>query len=106
MPFSLELPVLYGTRGWKAKIRDRERVEPPHVTLLFKADAWRLDLRSGRFLDDDPPPRRVPPPLVAYLKTHHVWCTLCREWDRLYPHNPVPTDPTCDADDATPPDSD
>ena len=51
MAFSLELPVDLRKAGWKVKIRDRERLEPPHVTIPLKASAWRLDLRTGQFLE-------------------------------------------------------
>jgi len=50
MVYDLELPPQFRQGGWKVKIRDRERVEPPHVTLLFRTSAWRLDLRTGEFL--------------------------------------------------------
>ena len=45
MTYSLRLPRKF--KQWKVKIRDRETVEPPHVTLLRKTQAWRIDLRTG-----------------------------------------------------------
>ncbi|SRR6266571_1093730 len=56
MPFALKLPEPWASRGWKAKIRDRERLEPPHVTILHKTSAWRFELRSEKFLDREPDP--------------------------------------------------
>jgi hypothetical protein len=60
MAFLLPLPSALVAQGWKAKIRDRERTEPPHVTVLQKTRAWRFDLRAGRFLDMEPDPKDVP----------------------------------------------
>lgn len=51
MPYDLELPRPLKKRGWKAKIHDLERLEPPHVTIYRKLRKWRLSLRDGHFLD-------------------------------------------------------
>jgi hypothetical protein len=67
MAFSLSLPAALVAQGWKAKIRDRERTEPPHVTVLQKTRAWRVDLRTGRFLDKEPDPNDVPKELLNEL---------------------------------------
>jgi hypothetical protein len=64
MPFNLDLPEPWASRGWRVKIRDRERLEPPHVTILQRAQAWRFDLRSEKFLDKDPDPTGVPTDVV------------------------------------------
>ncbi|MCZ7586082.1 MAG: hypothetical protein M5R36_23695 [Deltaproteobacteria bacterium] len=69
------------------KIRDRERVEPPHVTILYKTLAWRFGLRSEGFLDKVPEPGNVP---IAVLDEIRANLPLLRtEWDRMYPENPV-----------------
>ena len=47
MPFDVPLPRKLKAEGWKVKIREKERVEPPHVTVMHKADEWRLGLRTG-----------------------------------------------------------
>ena len=87
MPFTLNLPEPWGSRGWKVKIRDRERLEPPHVTILHRTRAWRLDLRSGRFLDKEPAPNEVPKEVVDEVRSK---LTLLRqEWDRMFPENRV-----------------
>jgi hypothetical protein len=39
-------PSPFAERGWRIKIRDRERIEPPHATVLFKTGAWRWGLRA------------------------------------------------------------
>jgi len=62
MPFDVPLPRKLKAEGWKVKIREKERVEPPHVTVMHKADEWRLGLRDrqllvppgGRIKDIDP----------------------------------------------------
>ena len=87
MPFALNLPEPWATRGWKVKIRDRERLEPPHVTILRRTRAWRFDLRSERFLDKEPDPNEVPKDVVSEVRSN---LTLLRqEWDRMFPENRV-----------------
>lgn len=88
MPFELELPTAVKKRGWKVKIRDRERLEPPHVTILYKTEAWRLGLRDGAFLV--PPGGSWSAILVEVRRAiEHGWPTLVAAWDRMYPENPV-----------------
>lgn len=87
MPFTLNLPEPWVGRGWKVKIRDRERLEPPHVTILYRTRAWRFDLRSERFLDKEPDPKEVPKEVANEVRSN---LTLLRqEWDRMFPDNPV-----------------
>ena len=86
MAFALKLPKKIA-RQWAVKIRDRERVEPPHVTLLRKTRAWRLDLRTGQFMDKDPDPADVPPAVLRIIEVQ--WQVLCDAWDEMYPENPV-----------------
>jgi hypothetical protein len=87
MAFSLPLPPPFPAQGWKVKIRDRERNEPPHVTILHKRRAWRFDLRSGRFLDQDPDPKGVPEEVIATIKANGG--LLQQKWDEMYPENPI-----------------
>lgn len=87
MAFSLPVPPPWAGQGWKVKIRDRERLEPPHVTILHRSRAWRWNLRSGGFMDADPPPGDVPNEIVAFVQENLA--RLCAEWDRMYPSNPV-----------------
>ncbi|HVG43925.1 MAG TPA: hypothetical protein VM890_04320 [Longimicrobium sp.] len=87
MPFSLRLCEPWATLGWKAKIREDERNEEPHVSILFKLWTWRLSLRTGEFLDAVPPPRNVPAGMVEW-----IWCQrelLRARWDEKYPENVV-----------------
>jgi hypothetical protein len=87
MPFSLAPQPPWDSRGWKVKIRDRERLEPPHVTILHRTRAWRWNLRSCGFMDADPPPADVPKEIVAAIV--HNLSRLRAEWDAMYPTNPV-----------------
>jgi hypothetical protein len=87
VPFALTLPEPWASRGWKAKIRDRERLEPPHVTVLYKTSAWRFDLRTEAFLDKEPTPKDVPEEVIGAVRSN---LTLLRqEWDRMYPANRI-----------------
>jgi len=73
-----------GQRGWKVKIRDRERLETPHVTLLYKTRAWRFGLRSETFLDTESDPTEVPKDVVD-----QVLASLARPPStRVGPHVP------------------
>lgn len=87
MAFSLPLPAHWTAQGWKVKIRDRERLEPPHVTLLLRAKAWRWNLRDGGFMDSIPDPRDVPPELVDFVVQNVP--QLQAEWEAMYPDNPI-----------------
>jgi hypothetical protein len=86
MAYAVRLPPALAGQ-WAIKIRDRERVEPPHCTILKGTRAWRVDLRSGKFMDAEPDPREVPNAVLAALKSH--WDELCARWDEMYPGNPV-----------------
>ena len=90
MPFELVLPLVLRRQRWKAKIRDGERCEEPHVSIIRGRRTWRLGLRNREFLDDDPPARKVPAALVAFVWDHLA--ELRDAWDRMYPENPVGDD--------------
>jgi hypothetical protein len=88
MPFDVPLPKKLKAAGWKVKIRERERVEPPHVTVMHKADEWRLGLRDRQLLG---PPggriRDIDPTVMRIIEEH--WDQLIGAWDAKYPENPV-----------------
>jgi hypothetical protein len=81
------VPAPWAKRGWRLKIRDRERVEPPYVTLLCKTRSWRFGLRERAFLDADPPERDVPGEMVRNLEDRID--EFAAVWDSLHPENPV-----------------
>lgn len=87
MAFSLPLSAAWVSLGWKVKIRDRERLEPPHVTILHRTRAWRVDLRTGEFMEGEPAPSDVPADLLNEIRSE--WATLVRAWDGMYPENLV-----------------
>lgn len=87
MAHALELSDEWHSQGWKVKIRDDERNETPHATLLRRRQFWRLDLRTGRFMDSAPDPADVPGELVELVWKRRA--RLRRAWDAMYPENPV-----------------
>lgn len=89
MPFDLPIPQQLQQAGWRVKIREKERVEEPHVTLIRKTQSWRLSLRTGGFLDSRPDPSDVPEQLLDFVRDPDQWSVLRSEWNRKYPQNPV-----------------
>jgi hypothetical protein len=87
LPFSLVLSRRWAKQGWKVKIRDRERNEVPHVTILRGVSARRLDLRTWRFMDTEPDGRLVPAALLTEI--HEAAAVIEDSWNRMYPENPV-----------------
>jgi hypothetical protein len=88
MPFDAPLTRKLKTEGWKVKIREKERVEPPHVTISHKADEWRLGLRDKQLLA--PPGGRIKdidPAVMQIIEEH--WDQRVEAWDAKYPENPV-----------------
>jgi hypothetical protein len=88
MPFQLTLPRKLKAEGWKVKIREKERVEPPHVTIMHKAEEWRFGLRDRRLLL--PPGGRIKDidaEVMGIIDEH--WERLIEAWDEKYPENPV-----------------
>src|SRR5690242_3417493 len=88
MPFDVPLPRKLKSQGWKVKIREKERVEPPHVPVTHKADEWRLGLPDKRLLV--PPGGRIKdidPAVMQIIEER--WEALIEAWDAKYPENPV-----------------
>ena len=81
------------------KIREKERVEPPHVTIMHKADEWRLGLRDRQLLI---PPggriRDIDKEVMEIIDCH--WTELQKAWDQKYPENPIRSIEEDDEDDA------
>jgi hypothetical protein len=88
MPHELDLPKRLKARGWKVKIREKERLEPPHVTIICGKKEWRVGLRDmsflvppdGKWADIDDEVRD----LIA-----KNWKSLQDVWDKKYPSNPI-----------------
>jgi hypothetical protein len=89
MAFNLRLPALLAKMCWKVKIRDKERVEDPHITIIRGTSVWRVSLRDGRFMDGGSW-KDMPDGLQRAVEDH--WQQLCDAWDRMYPHNPIQGD--------------
>lgn len=95
MPIELALAKRFKQGRWKVKIRDKERPEPPQVSIIQRSNTWRLCLRDGKFRDSDPDPANVPAELVQFIKDgrrpdgESVWQWLCDPWDVMYPENRV-----------------
>ena len=87
MPYSLTLPAALASQGWKVKIREDERLEPPHVTIIRGLSTWRISLRTGAYLDRKPDPSDVPGAVRAQVDS--AMTTLVTEWNAKYPSNPV-----------------
>ena len=87
MAYLFGVPGAFAQQGWKVKIRDRERNEPPHVTILFRTRAWRYGLRERAFLDREPPPREVPAEVIEAIRSQID--QIAAVWDQMYPKNPV-----------------
>ena len=90
MPVELRLPTVFRRARWKVKIQEKEIREPPHVSILRGTDKWRINLRTGKFMDRRPKPSEVPEELVELIHSHWEW--LCKQWDAKYPDNPVADD--------------
>jgi hypothetical protein len=86
MPFDLRLPRRLAKMRWKVKIRDKERVEDPHLTIIHGTMVWRVCLRDGRFMDDGSW-KDMPDDLQEVVMKN--WEMIRLAWDRMYPHNPV-----------------
>ncbi len=87
MAFTLDLPARWANQRWKVKIRDRERNEPPHVTIMRGTRGWRWGLRDRAFLDQEPDPKDVPPEILRLVEENLE--RLITVWDAMYPENPV-----------------
>ncbi len=88
MPHELGLPKRLKAKGWKVKIREKERLEPPHVTILCGRNEWRVGLRDQQFLV---PPgghwKEIDDEVRKLIDKH--WKSLRGAWDQMYPTNPI-----------------
>jgi hypothetical protein len=86
MPYYLPLPKKLRAI-WKIKIWDNEILEEPHVTVLRKDMKWRYGLRRRGFMDSQPDPGKIPNEILELINENYA--VLCRQWDILFPTNPV-----------------
>lgn len=87
MPYELKLPAQLASQRWKVKIREKERLEPPHVSIIQRTTTWRIDLRTMGFMDGQPNPGLVPQELLGIIVENIE--ILRVEWNTKYPGNPV-----------------
>jgi len=87
MPYNLPLvPRRLASQGWKVKIRDRERLEPPHITVIFGPHSWRIGLREHDLMDGGRW-SEIDEGVLACIRAQ--WEVLCAQWNLMYPDNPV-----------------
>jgi hypothetical protein len=87
MTYSLSMPRALKDQGWRVKIRNLDRSEEPHVTIMRKTMSWRYRIRNPGFMDRAPDPNLVPGEVIHHITAHLE--ELRREWDLRYPENPV-----------------
>ena len=58
MPVNLRLSAVLKKARWKVKIQEKKTREPPHVSILRGTRKWRINLRTGGFMDRTPIPRK------------------------------------------------
>jgi hypothetical protein len=68
MAFSLPLSQQLTQALWKVKIFDKENREPPHITIVRRTEKWRINLRTGGFMDRFPPPREVADEVIEAIR--------------------------------------
>jgi len=101
VPYDHSLAKSLKKAGWRVKIHDLERLEPPHVTIYFKSRKWRLSLRTGVFLDSDDRWSQVDENVRKSIVGTRDWEKICAAWDEIHPDNPVrpKTESDVDGDD-------
>lgn len=87
MPYALPLRAALRKAGWKVKIHDFERLEPPHVTIYCKRRKWRLGLRDGAFLDRGDKWSQIDEDVRDAIL--NAWDLLRDEWDEIHASNPI-----------------
>ena len=83
MAYELPIGQKLRNQGWKVKISDKERLEPPHVTIIRRTDRWRWDLRKRSFMDRMPDPGDVPDDVLEAIEA--AYDELCGHGTRCTP---------------------
>jgi hypothetical protein len=98
LPAELPIPSALKSGKWKVKICEDETREPPHVTIFRRTKTWRINLRTGEFMDTKPKPSEVPKNLLKHVKKPKSWKWLQEQWNAKYPGNPVEVTKNADND--------
>ncbi len=85
MPYSLLVPA--NLSNWSIKIYDKERLEPPHITVNNGECTWRINLRTKEFMDPAQPGCKLHKQVKKLILDNWTW--LVEEWDKRYPNNQV-----------------
>lgn len=85
MPHCLKLPSALA--AWKVRIFDNEVRETPHVTIVKGTQKWRINVRTGKFMDSRPSPRDVDERVLAAIKNEME--VLREAWNKMFPNNTV-----------------
>ncbi|WP_406694687.1 hypothetical protein V5E97_26885 [Singulisphaera sp. Ch08] len=68
----------FTARGWKVKIQEKERLEPPHVTVWHGERMWRIGLRNRDFIV---PPggswKEIDDEVRVLIENEDNWKELC-----------------------------
>jgi hypothetical protein len=77
-----DMPIIFEEAHYKFKIYTRENdFEPPHVHVFVDNESvCRLDLNSGRYIDE-PPPGNYRAIREIYKRNAEL---IRREWDRIH----------------------
>lgn len=89
VPAEFWIPKWLKKARWKVKIREKEMREPPHVTIIRGTDSWRINLRTGQFMESIPDPGDIPRELLTFIYETSFWKGLRLAWDAKYPSNPI-----------------
>ena len=84
------VPQPHKSNGWKIKVRGREYVEDPHISIIFKTTTWRFNIRDLKFMDISPDPSDIPDDVLEHIKKLENLAEYEKAWDEEYGKvNPV-----------------
>lgn len=86
MPYFLPVPANLVT--WKITIHDKERLEEdPHVNVIKGECKWRINLKTGQFMDPQKPGCTLHKQVRKIINAN--WDLLIEQWNKMYPNNTV-----------------